>query len=776
MGGFSKALLLGVSALATAPAWAQDQSAGAEADGGLGDIIVTARKTTESLQDVPVAITAFDQQAIQSARIESLQDVARLTPGLNFAPLFGRQNQLPIIRGAAQTFGQLNVGVFLDGIYLTGKAAVDLELNDLERIEVVKGPQSALYGRNTFAGAINYITKRPTRDLSGNMQVEVGNNGHRKVIGGISGPINDSLRVRLGGYFRDFDGFYRSSIDGGRVDFAKSYGGIATIEYSKTDDFIATLRLNYSKDDLGQPASNVIRNNSFPGRPAGSPVNTSRNLVYVGELPSIPRNGVTVNTRLPSGLTSPVDIPDFGDREKAFRGSLTLQGRLAGVQITSLTAYAWRRQNYTFDGDNTICDRTVGCPNFGPTIPFGQSQFALSSERASFRDWSQEFRLQNADQGRFNWLLGFYYFGNKTNSLQRSIAPVSSTGAASFTFPRARSITNAYSAFASVNYAITDQLKITGEFRYEWEEQSFRQDPTNTAAPVTAAAITQATRAPRSLDFSFSTPRVIVDYQIDPDKLIYASYARGAKTGGFNTNLNIFPNQFVYAPEFTDNYEIGFKTDWLDRRLRVNLSAFYIDWKDQQIACQNPVTAGGSTTQRTYLCNVGASDIKGVEFELVARPADWFTLAGNYTYTDARYSKFVDDSLAAQLVLAGRPPIDYNNNFLPYVPRHKFVVSPQFFATVGEVGLEARADATYQSRTYLRAENFQFFGPRTQVDARVTARYAGFSVQAFVSNLFDNKTSTAGVRFFDSTNYSVLSPLVQGANRRQYGVALGYRF
>ena len=129
------------------------------------EMIVTARKRSEKLQDVPISISAFDSDEIKSARIERLGDLAKLTPGLNFTPLFGAQNQLPIIRGAAQTFGALNVGIFLDGIYLSGKAAADLELNDLARIEVVKGPQSALYGRNTFAGAINYVTARPTEDF-----------------------------------------------------------------------------------------------------------------------------------------------------------------------------------------------------------------------------------------------------------------------------------------------------------------------------------------------------------------------------------------------------------------------------------------------------------------------------------------------------------------------------------------------------------------------------------------------------------------------------------
>ena len=179
------------------------------------DIVVTARKREENLQSVPLAITAFSTADIKSARIERLSDVAKLTPGLTYTPLFGRQNQLPIIRGAAQTFGQLNVGVFLDGIYLSGKAGVDLELNDLQRIEVVKGPQSALYGRNTFAGAINYITQRPASTLTGRVEGTVGSRGLYKGIASLSGPISDKIRFRVGGFYREFGGFYRSSIDGG---------------------------------------------------------------------------------------------------------------------------------------------------------------------------------------------------------------------------------------------------------------------------------------------------------------------------------------------------------------------------------------------------------------------------------------------------------------------------------------------------------------------------------------------------------------------------------
>lgn len=802
----TKAVLLGLTALTAAPAVAQDGPvrSGSEAQNprsdaqalapetspsGVEDIVVTARKAEERLQEVPVAITAFSAADIKSARIENLNDLSKLTPGLNFTPLFGRQNQLPIIRGAAQTFGQLNVGVFLDGVYLSGKAAVDLELNDLERIEVVKGPQSALYGRNTFAGAINYITKRPTADLSGRVEGTIGDNGLKKGIASISGPLAEGVRFRVGAFYRDFDGFYDSAIDGGDVDFAESFGFTGTLEFTPSDTLTVTLRGTYSQDDLGQPPSNVIRNNSALGQPSGStasppaPLPTRRNLLYIGKLPSIPKNGVTVNTIL-SPIGTPFLISSYGDREASARGSLTVEKDFGAATLTSISSYFKRRFDYTFDGDNTVCQLTTGCPNFGypfaPVIAPGTSVFALSSSRGQFRDISQELRLASSGDGPLKWLAGFFYYDNKTRSLDRSIAPVTQATANTFGFPRQRSSTKSYAGFASLGYELTEQLKVTGELRYEYEKQRVSQNPANpavTPVPLGPGASGSAVFFTLKQNFDFWTPRVIVDYQVDPDKLVYASYARGAKTGGFNTNLNISADQRQYDPEYSNNFELGIKSDWLDRRLRINLAGYHIDWNDQQAACQNPVSAGGSSTQRTYTCNVAASTIYGTELEVAARFSEVFSIAGSYTWTHARYDRFVDDSLAATLILAGLPAIDFDGKHLPYVPDHKVVVSPRLnLPLAGDFSLEARADLLYQSRSYLRADNLQNFGSKTTVDLRLTARSETISLQLFANNVFDNKRPVAGVRFFDSVNYSVASPLVQGADRRQIGATLGYSF
>ena len=782
-----KTALLAATALAlAAPALAQQPTANPPAaervanasPADTGEIIVTARKRAENLQDVPVAITAFSAADIKSARIERLEDLAKLTPGLNYTPLFGAQNQLPIIRGAAQTLGQLNVGVFLDGIYLSGKAGVDLELNDLERIEVVKGPQSALYGRNTFAGAINYVTKRPSETLTGNVEGTVGTHGLYKAIASVSGPLTTGVRVRVGGFYRTFDGFYRSSIDGGRVDEAENYGGIVTLELQPVEALTVTLRASYSKENNGQPPSNVIRNNSFLGTPAGGSAANQRNLVFRGTVPAIPRNGVTVNTADVPGLPG----GSYGDREESVRASATAEYDLGPATLTSLTSYSYRDAEYTFDGDNTICERAAGCPNFGfpfaPAIPLGKSDFALSSSDGHLRDWSQELRLASSGKNRFDYLVGFFFYDNSSSSVDRGISipgtlAITSyaAAAANYRYPRVILATQTYSGFASGTFHVTDKFAVTGEVRYENEKQSFVQFPA-----VPGGTVGSLTTYDLRQKVDFWTPRVIANYQTD-NALFYASYARGEKSGGFNSGLNVFANQRAYFPEKSDNYEVGIKTDLLDRRLRLNVAAFYIDWKDQQAACQNPISAGGSSTNRTYICNVAASKIKGVEAELTARLNDYVTINVNYAYTHARYTRFVDDSLAQTLVLAGQPAVNFNGKHLPYVPDHKFLVSPVIKLPVSSrFDLEARADLQYQSTTYVRADNFQNFGDKTTLDLRLTARAGGVRVQVFANNVLDNDRPVAGVRFFDSVNYSVSSPYVTGANRREIGVSAGYSF
>jgi len=769
-----RSLLLAATALSVAvPALAQDAEApqplpvAPEERAEMDTIIVTARKRAETIEDIPLAITALGTEEIRSARIERLSDLAKQVSSLNFVPLFGAQNQLPIIRGAAQTFGVSNVGVFLDGVYLSGKAGVDIEMNDLERIEVVKGPQSALYGRNTFAGAINYVTKRPSDVWSGDGEMSFGTNGLFKVIGGVSGPIDELVRIRLNGYYRTFDGWYTSSVDGGSVDYQKDWGLGGKVELQAAPNLLFTLTGTYTKEDSGQPASNTIATNALPGRPAGSPPGTTSFLVYQGELPTIPREGVTVNTK-----TDPVTGP-YGSWGDTFRMNLQMAATLPFADFTTITAYDKRNFDYTFDGDNVVCQKPAGCPTFGfpfvAPFPFGSSSFGTSSSTGYFEDVSQEFRLVSTTEGKFSWLTGFYLYSGKVNSVDRSLNPMTAQGARNWGYPNSIQNTDSWAWFGSGTLRLREVIGLTGELRYEKEKQTFLQGPLNPTAP--AGPSTRSFNLKQ--DFEFVTPRVILDGRFGDNQLVYFSVAKGVKTGGFNTNVNIFDFQRTYGEESSWTYELGLKTSFPERRLTWNLATFFTDWDDQQVACQNPVSAGGSSTQRTYVCNVGQAQIKGVETDFSWDVNDWFSITGNYAFLDAEYTAFVDASLAAILASVGLPPIDYDGKQLPYVPKNAFTLTPRVtFPVVGDYVFNGRMDFYWQSKTWLRAENFAYFDDKTLIDLRLGINNEKYGIQFFINNLTNNNVSTAGVRFFNQVDWFVQSPLVQGANLRQFGVAL----
>lgn len=752
------AAVIGVAAPGAEAAAQQPAASSSRAD---MEVVVTARKREEALQDVPLAIDAFGAAEIKEAKIERLSDLAKLSPGLNYTPLFGAQNQLPIIRGAAQTFGQLNVGVFVDGIYMSGKAGVDMELNDLERVEIVKGPQSALYGRNTFAGAINYVTKRPSDVFNGEVEVTAGDNGLFKTMASVSGPLSDTVRVRLGAFNRSFDGWYVSAIDGGQVDFSDTYGGLVTVEFAPTDRFMATLRLSGSEEDSGQPPGNVVRTNAFPNAVIPNVPASIRNRLFVGELPSVPEGGVLVNTRRDA-----VQIGDFGQRAQIVRGSLDLSYDFDTFNARSVTSYSHRTGDYTFDGDNNLC-QPGPCFNFGPPIPAGSATFGLSSADESFIDVSQELRLTSTTDGPLDWLVGVFYYANDSESLNRSLSPVTLAARNTFAFGRTRNETRSVAVFASLGYDVTERMTVTGELRYENEEQDYSQRATNPLGSLTPLNLNDS--------FEFVTPRLTIDYDLAEDKLVYVTVARGAKTGGFNSAANITAAQRPFNPEYSTNYELGAKTEWLDGKVRLNGSLYFVDWQDQQAACQNPGV--GNTTQRTYTCNAGEAEIMGLELDGALRVNDVFSLTAAYAYTDAQYTRFLDDSLNAVTDSLGLPRVNFNGRKLPYVPEHKVTISPNLrFAAMDGVDAFARADLSYQSKSYVRADNLQWFGEKTVLDLRAGLESDRWRLLAFADNVLDDDTPVAAVRFFDAVNYSVQSPLVFGPPRRQIGASLTYRF
>lgn len=733
-------------------------------------VVVTARKREEQLQQTPQAISAFTSADIRRTGIQQLGDVADITTGLNFSPIFGSVVATPIIRGSAQTFGAPNVGVFLNGVYLTGKAAVDINLADLERIEVVKGPQSALYGRNTFAGAINYVTRRPSFDPEASVSLTGGSFGLREAIASYSGPINDQFAFRVAGRWYEHDGYFTSSLDNGKIDFEDTRSVAGELLYQSGDRLSVLARVSYTDEDSGQPASQVVRANGLPRVTPIIPPSTGLGLnqTYVGQLPDRP-SALTVNT------TRANELHEYGYREETTRFSVNVDYAFDTMSLTSITAWNGRDTEYQFDGDNTVCDR-ASCPNFGPPIPGGTSRFATSSEDGSTDDFSQEFRLASETEDPLQWLAGVYYYSSDSDAIQRSLAPIGSQ--ATFGFPRIQLETRSFAAFGSLSYAFTDRWRATLEGRYESESQEFNQRPTVTAGvPPTSASLAVFDL---DQDFNFFTPRLVVDYRPDDVSMYYFNAAKGVKAGGFNTNLRIFDNQRTYDEESQVTYEIGTKHSWLDNRLQTNIAAYTTQWDDQQIACQNPASLfpGATSTQRTYVCNVGEAKIQGIEFDLAYAINEYATFRGGWTYTDARYQEFVDDSLAATLAQAGLSPnYDFEDRLLPYVPRNSFFgVLDVEVPLDGDVAVFGNLLTNRSTKQYLRADNLAYIRARQIWNLRVGVRAGAWTTTAFVDNLTNDDAAITGVRFFDSVNFSVPAPLVTWSTPRQLGLTVRYDF
>jgi iron complex outermembrane recepter protein len=759
----------------TAPALAQTTAAGAPPENARNDaieldtIVVTSRKRSEQLQKVAAAISAFSKADIEAKGVQAIGDVAKQTTGLNFSPIFGSVVATPIIRGSAQTFGAPNVGVFLDGVYLTGKAAIDLALADLERIEVVKGPQSALYGRNTFAGAINYVTKQPSFTPVGSVRVGFGDFGLIEGLASYAGPISEAIAFRVAGHTRKHNGYYTSSLDRGEIDFEDSKGFSADLSYVSDFGLDVTARASYNDDNNGQPASAVVRANGLARTSAIIPPSTGLGLLqsYLGQLPDRPSG-----RRLSVNTDNAGELNDYGYREQTSRLSVQANYAIDAATLTGITAWSSRDTEYQFDGDNTVCDR-LSCPNFGPPIAGNTSRIATSSEDGVTRDFSQELRLSSADDGPLTWLIGAYYYRTSNKAVQRSLSPIN--GAPTFGFPFLGNRTQSNAIFGALNYKFTDQFGLRLEARSEREKQAFVQYPTKIAG-VPASSTSLLTFDLRQ-NFSFFTPKIVADYQANDDVLVYVSAAKGVKSGGFNTNLRIQADQRRYGEESSVNYELGAKLDWLDGRVRTNAALFRTNWKDQQVACQNPVTAGGTSTQRTYVCNVGQSRIYGLELDTQAKISTDWTAAFGYTYTNAQFTKFVDDSLNATLAAAGQGPYNFVGRSLPYVPRSVFFASLNADAELGDTWRWfGNLALNRQSKQYIRADNLAFIRGRTLANLRFGLKNENWTLSAAIENLADDDSAVTGVRFFDATNFSVPAPLITWSNPRQYSVSAQYRF
>ncbi len=627
--GFSAALLGGSAgiALLASPATAQNDDAGTAAesadDGNV--IIVTARRREERLLDVPVAVTSISGDQLLENGALDITDVNQKVPNVTLESSRATNSTLTaFIRGIGQQdpvsgFEQ-GVGIYLDDVYLNRPQAAVLDIYDVERIEVLRGPQGTLYGRNTIGGAVKYVTKNLPQDFSVKARATYGTYDQADGVLSLAAPLGEKVRVG-GSVARLSRGGFGDNLTTGLENYNKDiWAGRASMEVGGYGEPVfIRISGDYTRDKSDPRGGHRL----VPGFTSGAPVLDD-----------------VFDTR--GGINDPEqDIEAYGVSMKA---EINISDDLMFRSIT-----AWRHD--TSDGPIDF----DALPVVDLDIPGRYINDQLSQE------------LQLIYEGdRLSGLVGFYYLDAKADTIFDS--RVHATGAL-INLPLLTGFTNAavdtetYAVFADLTYDITDKISLSVGGRYTWDERTadlLRQNFIFGGSPEfdnPGLLISTDTDFQGSEDFKKFTPRASISYKPTPDHNIYASYSKGFKGGGFNprgagatapdldgdgvvTNADV--TEFLsFDPETVDSYELGYKGSLLDGNLNVAIAGFYADYKGVQIPGSIACTVNGVATFCGVVANAGKAEFMGVEFEANARLGAGFNLATSLGYIDAEYKEYI---------------------------------------------------------------------------------------------------------------------------------------
>jgi len=685
---FGKSLasaLLGSACLFTGVVQAQD------ADGNA--IVVTARQRSESLQQVPDSVTAFSAKAIEEAGIRSIDDVTALMPNISLVDAQDAGTVAISIRGIGQVRnGEAPVALVIDGVQMTSTDMIKQALYDLEQIEVLKGPQGALYGRNAIGGAINITTKRPTNDLEGRIGFDYANGDDRRLSGSLSGAIvPDLLLFRIAADYRKFDGVFHNVTLNRKVDFVEDLNLRGRLILTPTDRLTVDLRGAYG--DLDGGASWYIP------LPDGQPNNTSIPIQndFLGKSP-----------------------------RKTKDASLKIDYEFAPFTLTSVSAY-----------NDTSID-LIEDLDWMPQSILGARQLR------GYESFSQEIRLSSPSSQKLRWTAGAYLLDAKKSidtTVLISPDPTSSElpPSAYIPLPVAGAdediLTKA--VYAQVNYSATDALELTAALRYDNDKRT----QTNRLLPGPK----------REASFDEWQPKLSVKYSFSPDSMVYATAARGFRSGGFNPPTGVFPA--IYRPEVADTLEIGTKNSLADRKLTLNAAAFYMRYKDQQVFVLNVADQG--------IVNVAKTDIYGFELEAQARPTRNLQLGASLGFIDTKIKDY-DGTVM------------FRGNKVPLTYRWSYTLFGQYRAPIADDrALIARIDYSGRSGNYWHIDNADRQNAVHLANARLTFDAKAWSIALYATNLFKERYTE---EFFAKEFSAGATDIRYPGQPRRYGVAASFNF
>ncbi len=804
---------------APAPAAAQE---------ALDEVVVSARKREELLQEVPLSIAVFDTEALRERNIQSAYDVATFTPNFSFQRnSVGRRLDAPSIRGQftpLANFGsEGNVAFYVDGVYVSGTAS-GLTVDNLERVEVLRGPQVAQFGRGAFAGAINYVTKAPNPgEIEGQVYLKAGEESDYKTSGFLSGPLfSEKLLFLASASWESFDGEWQNSSNpckagqtgaDGCIEFAPNYkpfypdgqppstyiddfsplGGESTwnvtgkLSWRPTDALTVDFKAEYTEADdehfasLYQPELNCYVPGD-PDDPRAGITNPDSLGWRCGEITADGLRAVIGIADLKTGVTSfngPIGNTTITAPPAPFVGTQTsserylTQGALDLGEWNVTAIATMNRQELESYRD---LDRT---PWLGPVW----SNVFTAGELQKWDDYSAELRATSPQDQPIRGSAGAYYFSAENESYQKEFTGFCNrtefgnpriNGQKSWTLNAEK---ENLAFFGGVDYDLTETVTVSVEGRYA------RDSPTQHAANgVTAEA-----------NYYSFTPRVILSWQATEDANLYGSVAEGRKPGGFfygyfdapvladDTRAALANGKAIIREEKAWTYELGAKTQWLDRRLTANAAVYYIDWTNQAINEVDDIpwtcadTGNSSSIPNNFIKNAGESRVYGTEIELSLAATENLMLTLNYGLQDTKLEQF--NSLTLENLTGNG---DASGKEAPRVPKHTVTSSAMYTRPLGEMGADwfLRGDFVFNSKTWLEAENEAYIGSVNLLNARVGVEKEGWLAAFYVDNLLDEDAPLLATEFpsFERFPTTVSAFHIVPRRGRNAGITLTLRF
>jgi len=591
----------------------------------LEEVIVTAQKREENVQQVPVAVTALGQQFLEDRQLTSIEGLSSVTPNLRVQNTPGDSTGAQIaIRGGVTINPALAwepaVGVYLDGVYIGKTQGSVFDAVDLQRVEVLRGPQGTLYGRNTLAGAINLITAKPTGDFGGSAKVQAGNYGLLSERVAVNLPALGPLKVKLSGVNTRRDGFIDvvpSAIapnpDTSEMNSAKSHSGRAVFVLDLSDNLQAEYAFDFSranqKPRYGQPV-------------AGAPLAAYSSNSY--------QDKVTID--------SPVM-----EKTKTQGHAMTLNWDLDTVAFKSITALRKMNAHVANDYDGT------------------ELPLVWAARIADYKSWSQEFQA-TGDLDKFEYVAGLFYFQDRGSEHNDPFG-----GPGIFGVFRQDSQTDirtkTYAAYGQLSYDVTDDLTLSLGLRYTHEKKELDKYLA-TVAPFFLVQIPDGTSGEKS--FHNLSPALIANYAVSESLNVYGKWSRGFKSGGFNSEAsNVADTLLPYDAEKVDAFEIGAKSDWLEHRVQVNTAAFLNKSQDMQLA-----TFTGGNGLSSQVTNAGKATTWGFEVEAIAQATDDLQLRLTYAYLHPEYDRFIDADAITGVICDVS-----NDRVFPLAPKNTYSAS-----------------------------------------------------------------------------------------------------